>query len=253
MTRDCKYRLTCSICRKRHPSILHDESKSSNKENTEKHSVDEENPSACHIPEIEIVNQLGAGNKSHSSCAMAIIPVKVKLKNRSHAIETYAFFDTGSSISFCTEEIMHQLGGNGKKMEISLNTMGTPHRMSTYALNGLQVCDIDTNSVIDLPTVYTKDKMPVAKTHIPTNEEIVKWPHLNNIVLPDIDGTIGLMIGNNVPDAYTPYDIATGPAGSPHATRSRLGWIVWNLIRKDSITENECCGESGTAHSNPRK
>ncbi|VDI48901.1 Hypothetical predicted protein [Mytilus galloprovincialis] len=79
--------------------------------------------------------------------------------------------------------------------------------------------------------------MPVAKTHIPTNEEIVKWPHLNNIVLPDINGTIGLMIGNNVPDAYTPYDIATGSVGSPHATRSRLGWIVWNLIRKDSITE----------------
>ncbi|CAC5418240.1 unnamed protein product [Mytilus coruscus] len=113
---------------------------------------------------------------------------------------------------------MHQLGGSGKKMEISLKTIGTPHIMHTYELNGLQVCDIDMN----LPTVYTKDKMPVAKTHIPTNENLVKWSHLNNIVLPDISGTIGLMIGNNVPDTSTPYDIVTGPAGSPHATRSRL-------------------------------
>ncbi|CAC5378088.1 unnamed protein product [Mytilus coruscus] len=60
---------------------------------------------------------------------------------------------------------------------------------------------------------------------------------MNNIVLPDISGTIGLMIGNNVPDAYTSYDIATGPTGSPHATRSRLGWIIWNLIRNETNIE----------------
>lgn len=39
------------------------------------------------------------------------------------------------------------------------------------------------------------------------------------------------MIGNNVSDAYTPFKVATGPSGSPHATKTRLGWIVWNLIR----------------------
>jgi hypothetical protein len=40
------------------------------------------------------------------------------------------------------------------------------------------------------------------------------------------------MIGNNVPDAYTPFKVATGPSGSPHSTKTRLGWIVWNLIRE---------------------
>jgi hypothetical protein len=33
-----------------------------------------------------------------------------------------------------------------------------------------------------------------------------------------LQGTIGLMIGNNIPDAYTPFEVATGPTGSPHAT-----------------------------------
>lgn len=25
-------------------------------------------------------------------------------------------------------------------------------------------------------------------------------------------------------------DVATGPSGSPHATKTRLGWILWNVI-----------------------
>ena len=38
------------------------------------------------------------------------------------------------------------------------------------------------------------------------------------------------MIGNNVPDAYAPFELETGPSGSPHATRTRLGWILWNVL-----------------------
>jgi hypothetical protein len=34
-----------------------------------------------------------------------------------------------------------------------------------------------------------------------------------------------------MPDAYTPFELATGPSGSPHATKTRLGWIIWNVLR----------------------
>jgi hypothetical protein len=43
-------------------------------------------------------------------------------------------------------------------------------------LDGLQVCDIDMNYMIDLPTIYTKDNMPVSSIHIPTSDELLKWP-----------------------------------------------------------------------------
>ena len=32
-------------------------------------------------------------------------------------------------------------------------------------------------------------------------------------------------------DVYSPLEVKTGPSGSPHATRTRLGWAVWNLVR----------------------
>ena len=36
-----------------------------------------------------------------------------------------------------------------------------------------------------------------------------------------------------VPDDYTPFEVATGSTGSPHATKTSLGWIIWNLVRQD--------------------
>jgi hypothetical protein len=68
------------------------------------------------------------------------------------AIVPVHFFDTGSSVSFCTESIVRQLGGTGKHKEITLSTMGSPLKMNTYMLDGLQVYDIDMNYMIDLPS-----------------------------------------------------------------------------------------------------
>jgi hypothetical protein len=85
--------------------------------------------------------------------------------------------------------MMRKLGGTGKHKEITLNTMGSPLKMNMYMLDGLQVCDIDMNYIIDLPTIYTKDDIPVSSIHIPTNDEPSKWNYLNGVRLPDIEGT----------------------------------------------------------------
>jgi hypothetical protein len=85
--------------------------------------------------------------------------------------------------------------------------------------------------LVDMPKVFTKEEMPVTNEHIPKQQEIKKWAHLTGINVPDIDSDIGIMIGNNVPDAYSPFELATGPSSSPHATKTRLGWIIWNVLR----------------------
>ena len=70
---------------------------------------------------------------------MGIIPVNVKLTNKGHVIETYSFFYSGSSTSFCTETLLRKLGGSGKRMQIKLSTMDGPFSMATYAVSGMQV------------------------------------------------------------------------------------------------------------------
>ncbi|XP_071094895.1 uncharacterized protein [Haliotis cracherodii] len=166
---------------------------------------------------------------------MAIIPVMLRRKGSSHAIRTYAFLDPGSSVSFITDSMKQKLGSDGKILKITLETMGHPHSMITYSINHLEVSDPTGENFVQLPKLYTKDRMPVTHQHIPSETNISGWPHLRGVSLPQIDSEIGILIGNNVPDAYSPLHVKTGPQGSPHATFTRLGWVVWNVVRHTDV------------------
>ena len=127
---------------------------------------------------------------------------------------------------------MDKLGASGQKMRITIDTIGVPHTMSTYAVKGIEICNLQMDSFVELPRLYTKEKMPVSRGHIPTNDDISNWSHLSDVTLPQINADIGLLIGkNHVPDAYSPIEVRTGPRGSPHSTRTLIGWVAWNVIR----------------------
>ena len=219
--RFCKKRTQCDVCKGNHPTILHiyrNNSQSGNEDT-----------------EVKGVNASAIANSSYQDnereCLMAIVPVRIRRTSCSKDIITYAFLDPGSSVSFCTEKIMRQLGCEGHRLRITLDTMGVPHTMNTYSVNNLEICDLDGNHAIVLPKVYTKKKMPVSKYHIPTQNDIDHWEHLRGVHLPSVEADIGLLIGNNIPDAYTPISIKTGPRNSPYASKTMIGWIVWNVIR----------------------
>ncbi|XP_033624666.1 uncharacterized protein LOC117288077 [Asterias rubens] len=40
-----------------------------------------------------------------------------------------------------------------------------------------------------------------------------------------------MLIGNNVPAAFTPQELRTGQENEPHGARSVLGWIIWGMVR----------------------
>ncbi len=130
---------------------------------------------------------------------------------------------------------MSQIGATGKKTKIHIDTMGVPHTMTTYSLKGLVLSDLDSQHFIELGEVYTKDTIPATYAHIPQQSDIEKWPHLAGVTLPQIHSGVDLLIGNNIADACTPLEIRTGPRGSPYASRSLLGWAIWNLVRESDV------------------
>ena len=173
MKRDCRHRHTCKTCHKRHPTILHVEDSDWPLKNTlsswqQTDTDDETSPKTT--AKISIAPQCHA--QTESDCTLAIIPVKVRMKNSMKNIATYAFLDPGSTISFCTEALRQELGITGRKMNITLDTMGSSHTMSTYVLNNLEISDLSMSNIIELPNVYTKDKMPVSGKHIPSAKDI---------------------------------------------------------------------------------
>ena len=64
--------------------------------------------------------QTGAGCEMK---ALSIVPVKVKGRGKGRIIETYALLANGSTATFCTEQLLEDLGVHGNKCELSLATI----------------------------------------------------------------------------------------------------------------------------------
>ena len=227
IAKSCKNRATCKTCNGKHPTSMH------------RKKVESNGPEP-------VSSDTGAGNENmtcntntgfeNEFCTMAIVPVSVRLKGK--AVHTYAFIDSGSSTSFMSEKLANQLNAKGKTKQITLNTLGKRFSIDSKLVNGLEISDLKGQNLFKLPTVFTKRYIPVSKSHIPTNQDLVKWSHLSEVNLPQIDGDIGLLLGNNIPDVCAPLEVKRGESGSPMAIRSPLGWIVYNLVRNSEYTSH---------------
>lgn len=108
MSKDCRKCSTCPVCQQRLPGILHIVSWT-------------ESAVSSALFFLEPHQPIGAGSKE---CMLAVVPVQVKLSKGSQIVQTYAFLDPGSSVTFCTEALMTQLNAKGMKMGILLTGTG---------------------------------------------------------------------------------------------------------------------------------
>ena len=99
-----------------------------------------------------------------------IVPVWVSSKNRprdEHLV--YALLDTQSDTTFVLESTADMLDNHPEIAKLRLSTMST--RDSTIEckkLNDLQIRGYNQNVYIDLPTTYSRDFIPINRSHIPT-------------------------------------------------------------------------------------
>lgn len=240
MSKDCKSEPNCKTCNGKHVTAMHTpfQNESSRAQNESIQTQNEsnraeisqshkkqENNTESHV--ASSCSNMGAGD---GFCTLAIIPVKIE--NGTKSVDTYAFLDSGSSASFIDENLAKQLGASGPSKKVTLDTMGDKHQMTSKIISNLKISDLNGKNNITLPSVMTKNRIPVSQLHIPTQQDIVGWDHLRDVTLPQINGKIGLLLGNNVPDILVPQAVKRGPKGSPVAIKSKLGWIVYNVIRE---------------------
>jgi len=134
---------------------------------------------------------------------MAVVLVKVWLKATGPPVITYAFLDSGSSSTFCTESLMRQLGVSGTRTQISLTTLEKKDSLiESFVVKDLFISDLDKNVFIDLPALYMRLKIPISKEDISTQGDIDQWPHFCGVYLPEVDAKIGLLIAWDVPTIF---------------------------------------------------
>ncbi|XP_071964267.1 uncharacterized protein [Antedon mediterranea] len=237
-SKECRQRMQCGTCKGKHPTILHQERPAPVKEqNKVEKEQDKAPPEQTQEKKPATVPSAGCSDND-GVCTMAIIPVIVKSPKNGRAVTTYVFLDPGSSVSFCTDRLRNELGLGGRKAQITLDTMGTTQVLKTHIISNIVISNLNGDNEFRLPNIYSKNKLPVTKEHIPTQDDVNRWDHLRGrVVVPEVDGEIGLMLGNAVAEAYTPLEVVTGPPGSPYASKTALGWIPWSIVRQ-GVTAN---------------
>lgn len=70
--------------------------------------------------------------------------------------------------------------------------MGQENHAGTYEVKGLIVGDLQGCTYLDLPNLYTQNKIPVSKENIIMKADLKNWPYLTSIQLKEIEEDIEL-------------------------------------------------------------
>ena len=166
---------------------------------------------------------IGAGT---SVTGLPVVPVKVRAKGGNALISTYAFLDDGSNTTFCSDQLLGDLGVRGVDTTLSLTMMEREYSKKASSLVQLEVFDLDENNFIELPLVFSTPVLPISSESVPRQEDVDRWPHLKGIRIAEIDARVGLLIGHDVPKALEPKEVKESQDGGPYATRTLFGWAI---------------------------
>ena len=128
--------------------------------------------------------------------ALPIVPVKVKGKGHDTWRVTYALLDRGSTNTFYSEELLHNLFMQGDPTSLMLTTLEKENSETPATVVALEVTSLDDTGMVRLPRVYSRPKLTVGAPCV--HEELNKWVHLRNLRLPRVGRNVDrvdLLIG----------------------------------------------------------
>lgn len=166
-----------------------------------------------------------------STQTSSIVPVWVSsTKQPDKEVLVYALLDTQSDTTFVLEEVAQDLDTKKENAHLQLSTMSSRSTViPCQKLMNLQVRGYDLHKRIQLPPLFTREFIPADRSHIPTSETVLKWPHLQelaNKIPPQLDCEVGLLIGYNCQQALLLREILSGEENQPYAQLTDLGWSI---------------------------
>ncbi|KAG7511271.1 hypothetical protein JOB18_045843 [Solea senegalensis] len=239
--KDCRYRLVCEVCKKKHPTCLHDFNYVNDKS--------ARNTTQSNMERAATALSLNAETDGQCDNTSMIVPVWV-FSEQHPEIEklVYALLDTQSDTAFIDQDVSNHLKAKSTPIRLKLTTMlGKDAVVPSERISGLKVRGYNSSETIKLPPAYTKDCIPVNRSHIPTCVTARQWNHLKEIVNeipPRFECEIGLLIGYNCSKALAPRQVILGGENEPYAVRTVLGWSIVG----PTSSHNDCLSMSTVCH-----
>ena len=92
------------------------------------------------------------------------------------ACDNLCIFGHGSNSTFCTEDLLNQLGLKGEEPSFSLFTIEKQNSKVKCSVVSLVVYNLQENEFIDLPSVFPTPALPITCDNIPKQEDVKRWP-----------------------------------------------------------------------------
>jgi hypothetical protein len=215
ISRDCRRWSRCTLCSKKHCTLLHPPN------NETSPSVPKGLSKSVNASVVGAVDASPASN-----IGLPIVPVRVTAKGGKTHVVTYAFLDSGSNTTFCSDALIDQLGITGKKVKFLLTTLQNENKDTESNVVSLQVQHLDETNFAELPMVFSRPKLPVSFDDIPKQEDVRRWSYLDGIRIPRLDAQVDLLIGNDNPKLLEPIEVRNSRNGGPYAVKTLLGWAI---------------------------
>ena len=213
---ECRRRLVCSTCNKKHPTCLHEE------RDTRK---EEDEPRDPHKSLTSCTSQ----GVSITTTSM-IVPVWLSSSRSNEEVLAYAILDTQSDATFILKEICDDLDVEMQPTKPRLSTITNQESLvDSHRITDLQVRGYSCDIQIPIPVAYTSTSIPANEGHIPTKTTAKKWRHLQAIQdeMPHLlDCNVGLLIGYDCSQALTPREVRAGKNNEPYGIKTDLGWSI---------------------------
>ena len=234
ISRRCPSDARCrtEYCGGRHHTLLHNSGR-----------VFPRDDAAGRVPASTDAKHVGtAAAEPRSQVLLQVIPVTVHGPAGSHTIN--ALLDSGSQVTLVTDDLCDRLGMSGPTDQLVLRTVNGSERLQSRRVNfSVQTAGNgqEGHAIRDAQTTPTLN-VTIQPVDWPT--EKANWPHLADLPLPRVTlGTVDLLLGADSYHLIVPREVIEGPAGTPSAVRTLLGWTVTG--RAPRVTVDVAAGLEG--------
>ena len=196
----------CGIngCNKKHNRLLHSE----NQMDEGSHAV---NVSAATINQSNQVNSF-----------LKIVPVSVQ--SGGNRLTTYAFLDSGSTVSFIDQSVMDQLQAKGT--DVTLNRTGI-HGTQDLRTEKVPNTTKGINSKVHSIEAFAHPSISLGNTTYDYKELKNNFKHLNVLTNRTFNlMEVGIILGQDAYEIQRPLDYKIGTRSEPFAVLTELGWVV---------------------------
>ncbi|XP_071581644.1 uncharacterized protein [Temnothorax nylanderi] len=243
----CKSKNVCTLCKRKHHTLIHREKDAETNETPASTSKDEQNvvtTSNLTSTQEERSNEgvVSSNNFSNTTVNTTLLPTaSVLLKNKSgRSVRIRALLDQGSQASFVTESVVQLLGAERERVSIQVSGIGGSKAGSSESIASFTVEPCSQGGPV-LP--FKAFVLPKLTNYLPQPTMLDETcRYLSSLDLADSEPSnekgIDLLIGTDYYGAVLRDGLIHGPPGGPIAQLTIFGWVVSGPIQDTSQTVN---------------